>query len=72
MAMKKLTGDELLKQVKIAEATYEFKSEQALACGYTDMSEYYDALLVAKGLATISSCITCGNKKRVDRFGLPI
>ena len=73
--MKQLQGDELLQRLEIAAEIYPKSTlSQAYACGYEsdELPEFYDALLLAKGvIKSVSSCTTCGDKKRIDAFGLP-
>ena len=70
--MNKLTGDKLLAKLKEIEEYDYMKLDQATICGYTNYSEFVEAIFMAKGLITsIKICPTCGHKKRFDSMGLP-
>ena len=71
--MINLHGEELLKQAKLASELYPNSSiSQAKACGYESVKDYFNALLVAHDLASVSVCLTCGTQIRKDKHGLPI
>ena len=71
--MIKLTGNQLILKLKEIQEHLPMKYDQANACGYTDYSEFCEAILIAKGvIASIKVCPTCGHKKRYTSSGLTI